>query len=456
MKFRLAFLLLSLLLTGSLAASGSASAATAISPFSVTVSSKNFSKFGASGQLVKSIRIRGAGVRQARPQVSCNPKYCGRWSRARGKTKRSRLYRSPIVFSNVNWVISKGNGFTVKLLPKSKKKLGLYVVMSPPDALNKRFAVSSAGCLRRSGKKTACPPGTVLPTINFKRPEAPKPVYVPGGDLATVSYGIDKLMLLTTSGDGKLWFRTHSPPEVWSDWQHVGGELASGPGAVSIADGRVDVFARDRRNQLVRTTFTENVGWSGWSNIGGAFTGTPSASSWGGNRINIFFRTPTGSLAQIYSDNAGESWSDWADLGGCLSSSPTSASWSANRVDVFIRNCTTNSLRQFYYSSGTWNQSDLGGVLASAPAAVTLTTGHLDVYVTNTVNRVVHKSFSAGWTAFLGIGSPVVTSEVSAGTVTDGGGTKTVRVYSRDESGRVTEAIWHPSTGWAPWKALWD
>lgn len=456
MKSGLAFLLVALLILVSMLATSSASAATAISPFSVSVSSKKYSKFGASGQLVKSIRIRGAGVRQSRPQVRCNPKYCGRWSRARGKTRRSRLYRSPLSFSNVNWVISKGNGFTVKLLPKSKKKLGIYVVMSPPDSLNKRFAISSAGCLRRSGKKIACPPGTKLPTINFKRPAAAIPTYVPGGDLAAASFGQDKLALLTTSGDGKLWWRQLNGADGWTDWQYVGGSLASGPSVTSPSPGRLDVVARDSANHVQYISYTEGAGWGAWRQLGGEVTDTPSVSSWAPSRINVFARGVDGTLKQTWSDDLGANWYDWFSLGECLNSSPTAASWAPERVDVFFRGCTSNELGQKVWSGDGWSTYfNLGGTIGGAPNVFSAASGHLDVFMPDLANKVIHKFYDGGaWSTFISLNSPPASSNVIAAGLPTAGGL-TIRSFTRDASGNVIESRWTPALGWGAWTTLW-
>lgn len=456
MKLRAPLLVAAMLLTVTFAAVSSASAATAISPFSVSVTSKKHSKFGASGQLVKSIRIRGAGVRQARPQVSCNPKYCGKWSRARGKTKRSRLFRSPIVFSNVNWVISSGKGFTIKLLPKSKKKLGIYVVMSPPDAQNKRFAISSAGCLRRSGKKTACPPGTRLPTINFKKPGPTIPPYVPGGDLAAVSFGEDKLALLTTSGDGKLWWRQLTGSDSWTDWQYVGGSLASGPSVTSPAPGRLDVVARDAANQVQHITYIEGNGWGAWRSLGGEVTGTPSVSHWAPNRINVFARGLDGTLKQTWSDDLGGNWYIWHSLGECLASSPTTASWAPNRVDVFFRGCTSNELGQKVWDGSAWsNYVNLGGTIGGAPNVFSAAPGHLDVFMPDLNNKVIHRFFDGGaWSTFIALNSPTAGSNVIASALPTASGL-TIRSFMRDASGSVIESRWTPALGWGAWTTLW-
>lgn len=431
----------------------SAEAAAAIAPFSVSVAAKKYSKYGASGYRVDRIRVSGNGVRMARPVIVCDKRFCGRWSKAKRRPARSRLYRSPVVFSNVGWVIANGHGFTVKLMPRSRKRLGLYAVLSPPDALNKRFTISEAGCLSRNGRKADCPPGTVLPTTNYRRAVAPAPVYTPGGDVAAVSYGAGKMMILTTAGDGTLWYRTFES-SVWSEWRFVGGVLASAPAATSIAAGRVDVFARNQSNQLVRITYDDSKGWGPWGNLGGSFTGTPSASTWGGSRIDVFVRTAAGKLGQIYSDTPDATWSIWVDLGECLNSSPTAASWAVNRADVFFRGCTSNELGHKWWSDGWSNYESLDGGLAGAPSAVSLATGHLDVYVLALNNRIVHKSFSNGWSAFVGTNSPVVTTGVAAATMSAAEGGKDIWIFSRDAAGTVVACRWNSSTGWGAWESL--
>lgn len=153
-----------------------ASSETTIAPFSVSVSAKKYSKFGASGNLVKSIKIYGPGVRRGNPAVACSRKVCGRISNSRSRIKKVRK-GSAVTFRGVNWLVAKDRGFRINLVPKSKKTIGLYADLAPPDALNKRFTIKAAGCISRRLKAVNCPVGTTLPTVTFKRELCSTPAF---------------------------------------------------------------------------------------------------------------------------------------------------------------------------------------------------------------------------------------------------------------------------------------
>lgn len=74
----------------------------------------------------------------------------------------------------------------------------------------------------------------------------------------------------------------------WSNWESLGGGLASGPGVCSWANGRLDVFVKGLDNALWHKWFSG--GWSGWESLGGVITSDPDAVSWGNGRIDAFAR----------------------------------------------------------------------------------------------------------------------------------------------------------------------
>src|SRR5947207_10341053 len=81
----------------------------------------------------------------------------------------------------------------------------------------------------------------------------------------------------------------------WSNWEALGGLLASAPGVSSWASRRLDVFARGTDSQLYHKWFDR--AWSGWEALGGLLTSTPVAVSWGADRIDVFTR---GTDSQLY------------------------------------------------------------------------------------------------------------------------------------------------------------
>lgn len=424
----------------------------AIPQFKVSVKARAYAKHGATGMLVGNISLTGAGLLAARPVITCNPKYCGRLARSQKQPRRSRLFKRKVTFSRVNWLIAKGHGFTVTLLPRNRKRLGLYAKVTPPDAYNKRFTIIAAGCVNSSRRVVDCPPGTRLPALTHRDPPAPVgAAQYPGGDeLGVASLGPGRMTLFTRGTDGQLWHRVFVEGLGWTGWLPLGGNIISGPTAARSAPGRIDVFARGTDNTLQHLSFTDAAGWSAWKSLGGNIASTPAASSFTAGHIHVFARGGNNALLHRSTGNGGTSWSDWESLGGCMSSAPSSASWGPGRIDVFYRGCMPNDLQHKWFNADWLGPESLGGVLASAPAVVSKQTTQLEVFVLNMANAVVHKSFAAGWSAYLSLSSPVtVVSPAAVASSTD-----RIDVFSRNSGGSVVQTTWSPTNGWQAWREL--
>ncbi len=74
---------------------------------------------------------------------------------------------------------------------------------------------------------------------------------------------------------------------TWSDWQNLGGNLASPPAAVSWGNNRVDVFAvwGDR---TLRHTWWDGTLWNEWESLGGDYAEEPAVATWGPGRLDVF------------------------------------------------------------------------------------------------------------------------------------------------------------------------
>lgn len=430
-----------------------AKASDTVGPFSISVKSKKYAKYGATGNLVSKITLSGPAIRRGRPTIACDRRYCGRPSGSSKRVRRSRLFRQRVTFSNVNWLLAPDRGFTVKVIPKSRRLLGVYAKVAPPDQLNSRFTISEVGCLKRTGRAVACPPNARLPLVTRRFPVPSPPVYQPGGELAAASLGPGRVSLFTTGGDNQLWVRNYSDSGGWTEWQILGGNLTSGPTVVRNGAGRLDVFARGAENRLVHLSFQDGVGWSNWRVVGGAISSTPSVSSWVDGRLSVFARGFSNELVHVYSNDSGSSWSPWENLGGCMTSAPTSASWAQGRVDVFWRGCTANELAQKIWSGG-WSQTfNLGGVLGQAPSAITLIAGHLDVYAGAADNMIWHRFIQepGPWSPWESMNSPVV-AVPPAGVGLD---STHAQLFSRGVDGSVISSEWNSQTGWSAWTTLW-
>ena len=84
----------------------------------------------------------------------------------------------------------------------------------------------------------------------------------------------------------------------WSQWEDLGGVIASAPTVSSWGSKRLDVFCKGPDGALWHKWF--NGHWSGWESLDGGFQDYPSAVSWGGERIDVFVRGPNNTLQHRY------------------------------------------------------------------------------------------------------------------------------------------------------------
>jgi len=166
--------------------------------------------------------------------------------------------------------------------------------------------------------------------------------------------------------------------QLWTEWEDLGGQLASAPAVASWSLSRLDVFAQGENGHLMHKRWN-GEDWSDWRDLGGRLTSAPAAVSWGPNRIDVFVRGHDLQLAQKRWN--GQEWSDWRNLGGDLMSSPAVSSWGPNRLDVFVRGKNSHLMHKRWNGEDWSDWRDLGGRLTSAPAAVSWGPNRIDVFV---------------------------------------------------------------------------
>jgi Repeat of unknown function (DUF346) len=111
--------------------------------------------------------------------------------------------------------------------------------------------------------------------------------------------------------------------DMWSEWEDLGGELASAPSVASWGERRLDVFAKGENGHLMHKHWN-GEDWSDWRDLGGRLISAPAAVSWVPDRIDVVVRGHDFQLAHKRWN--GQEWSDWRDLGESLTSAPAVAS----------------------------------------------------------------------------------------------------------------------------------
>ncbi len=174
----------------------------------------------------------------------------------------------------------------------------------------------------------------------------------------------------------------------WSDWEGLGGDHNTGPGAASWGSGRLDVFGLGNSMQLFHKWFDNGI-WSDWERLGGTWTSAPAAVSWGNGRIDCFVRGTDRAMWHKWFDNG--QWSELESLGGDFNTGPGAASWASGRLDVFGVG-TDNALYHKWFDNGRWSDwESLGGTWTSNPAAVSWGSNRIDCFVRGTDHAVWHK-----------------------------------------------------------------
>ncbi|HSX45843.1 MAG TPA: cohesin domain-containing protein [Candidatus Saccharimonadia bacterium] len=263
-----------------------------------------------------------------------------------------------------------------------------------------------------------------------------------GSGPASVSWASGRIDVFVRGSDNMLWHRYFAGS--WSNWESLGGVLASNPTVTSWGPGRLDVFAKGNDGQMWHMWY-EN-GWSRWEALGGALASAPAATTWSPGRLDVFVRGTDNQLWHRWYTNG---WSPgWENLGGGLSSNPAVASWSVGRLDVFVRG-TDNQLWHRWFSNGGWSPGyeGLGGTLATGPAAVSWAQNRIDVFSEATDSSLQQSSYNGSWTGWSSLGG-TLTSTPSVST--QGSGKLDVFAGATDSS--LQQSSYNGS--WSGWTSL--
>ena len=239
---------------------------------------------------------------------------------------------------------------------------------------------------------------------------------------------------------------------TWSTWESLSGYLTASPGAVSSADGRIDVFGRGSDNSLWWRHYNNNA-WSSWESLSGqlATTTGPAVSSQAAGKLDVFV-IGSGDNALWHRSYNNNAWSSWESLGGYLTASPGAVSSADGRIDVFGRG-SDNALWHRSYNNSAWSSwESLSGQLATTtgPAVSSQAAGRLDVFVIGSGDHALwHRSYNNNaWSSWEFLGG-YLTSSPAAVSWADG----RIDVFARGSD----NALWHRSynnSAWSSWESL--
>ena len=223
--------------------------------------------------------------------------------------------------------------------------------------------------------------------------------------LAVTSWASNRLDVFGVGPDGEdqnaLWHK-YWDGSAWKPdgdkLEHLGGNFISEPAVVSWGPDRIDVFAVDRKRNLLHR-YWDGSDWISWEILGTKFASTPTAVSWGKDRLDVFGVLTNGTLFHKYWD--GSQWSGWEDFGGNFDAAVAVTSWGVNRLDIV--GLGDSQYHYKYWDGSQWNPSvsswyPKNGSFYSAPSLVSWAENRLDIFGVGSDNELTHQTwYGTGW-----------------------------------------------------------
>lgn len=141
---------------------------------------------------------------------------------------------------------------------------------------------------------------------------------IAGRPSATVAGDGRVLVFARSMKDNALYYR-HTEvgqPGVWSKWRSLGGRLNQSPKAVTLRDGRVQVFVSSW-DGIVRHRITDyEKGWSTWKSIVGAnLLATPKIAIDKDGFVHVFGIHKNGRVLENIQNKEATVFGGWRDIG---------------------------------------------------------------------------------------------------------------------------------------------
>ncbi|KAK4443289.1 hypothetical protein QBC34DRAFT_499135 [Podospora aff. communis PSN243] len=140
--------------------------------------------------------------------------------------------------------------------------------------------------------------------------------------LASAQYGSPRTTYIFARGlDNAFWYRTFTAGAWTSEWKSLGGTFISQPTAVSMRDGRVDVFGVYQDKTARYKTFQNGVWETEWTSMNGVCQSQLSVCSRGPDNLEIVHLDASNGVWRKYMAD-GMTWlpPKWEGIGGYASS----------------------------------------------------------------------------------------------------------------------------------------
>jgi len=191
---------------------------------------------------------------------------------------------------------------------------------------------------------------------------------------------------------------TNNTMFVWTEWTSLGGSLTSQPAVMLDAEGLIHVFVRGPDRALwhkhqIGGQEPRFVKWSEWQSLGGVLASAPRVpiSLNTVNLLEIFVRASDKAfwhrtqVASLPPNERELDWNEWQSLGGVFSSGPSTIVNGEGLVETYGRGADKAIWRKTQYvvdGAPKWsNWVSLRGITSTGPAVRVKGDGMVDVYV---------------------------------------------------------------------------
>jgi len=218
--------------------------------------------------------------------------------------------------------------------------------------------------------------------------------------------------LFAKGADNSLMHKTQFTNQslfVWTQWTSLGGSLTSQPAVLLDAEGLIHVFVRGPDRALwhkhqIGGQEPRYVKWSEWQSLGGVLASAPRVPIALNtvNLLEIFDRASDKAfwhrcqVASLPPNEREVDWNEWQSLGGVFSSGPSAIVNGDGLIETFGRGADKAIWRKSQYlidGVPKWsNWVSLRGITSTGPALRLRTDGLLEVYVRGVDKQIWAKS----------------------------------------------------------------
>jgi hypothetical protein len=206
---------------------------------------------------------------------------------------------------------------------------------------------------------------------------------------------------------------------VWTEWTSLGGSLTSMPAVMLDAEGLLHVFVRGPDRALwhkhqIGGQEPRYVKWSEWQSLGGVLASAPRVPIALNtvNLLEIFVRASDKAywhrcqVASLPPNEREVDWNEWQSLGGVFSSGPSAVVNGDGLIEAFGRGADKAIWHKSQYlvdGLPRWtNWNSIRGITSTGPSLRVRQDGLVDVYVRGVDKQIWEKTqfFTGNTTQF--------------------------------------------------------